>query len=66
VGGSSEKLYFSLFEKIGKLNENIKIYPGHDYGKKPFSTLGEEKRYNPYYQCRSMEEFVELRKRGVD
>jgi len=64
-GGSSEALYESLFEKLLKLPEETKVYPGHDYGKKPFSTLGEEKRSNPYLLCRSKKEFIELRKRGI-
>jgi len=24
------------------------VWPGHDYGEKPNSTIGEEKRFNPF------------------
>ena len=64
-GGSSEKLYHSLFGKIAQLSDDTKVYPGHDYGEKPVSTIGYEKSHNPYYQCRNKEEFLELRRKGV-
>jgi len=64
-GGSAEALYHSLFDKIAKLPDNIKVYPGHNYGEKPVSTIGYEKCHNPYYRCRSKKEFLELRQRGI-
>lgn len=64
-GGSSRELYHSLFNRIARLPDKTKVYPGHDYGKKPTSTIGYEKAHNPYYQCRSKEEFIELRKKGI-
>ncbi len=64
-GASSEALYESLFHKIAQFPDKTRIYPGHDYGKRPVSTVGYEKSTNPYYQCGSREEFVELRARGV-
>jgi len=45
-GGNSKNMYNSLFHKILKLNDNIEVYPGHDYGPKPSSTIGEERRSN--------------------
>ncbi|MBE0478936.1 MBL fold metallo-hydrolase, partial [Candidatus Aerophobetes bacterium] len=65
AGASSEKLYHSLFDKIAKLPVEIKVYPGHNYGKRPVSTVGYERLHNPYYQCKNREEFVELRRKGV-
>lgn len=49
-GGDSIKLFESL-KKLKKLNDDIKIYPGHDYGDVPFSTIGNEKKNNPYFKC---------------
>ncbi|MEM3640531.1 MAG: MBL fold metallo-hydrolase, partial [Candidatus Bathyarchaeia archaeon] len=60
--GSAEEMYHSLFEKIIKLNDNIKVYPGHDYGPKPNSTIGEEKRTNYTLQKRTLAEFLEFMK----
>ncbi len=57
-GGSAEDLYHSLFDKLIKLDDNIKVYPGHDYGPKPYSTIGVEKRTNYVLQKRTVEEFI--------
>lgn len=58
AGGSSAELYESLFNKILKLDDNIRIYPGHDYGSSPYSTIGFERRNNYVLKPRSKEEFV--------
>ena len=47
-GGSLDRLITSLEEKIMPLPDDIRIWPGHDYGETPTSTLGEEKLNNPY------------------
>jgi hydroxyacylglutathione hydrolase len=59
-GGSSFKLYDSLFNKIMKLSNEIEVYPGHDYGAKPFSTISEERKSNYVLQPRTLDEFVEF------
>lgn len=57
-GGSPRSLYNSLFNKLLKLPDEIRVYPGHDYGPKPYSTIGEEKRTNYTLKPRSLEIFV--------
>ncbi len=59
-GGSSFKLYDSLFNKILKLADDVEVYPGHDYGAKPSSTVGEERVSNYVLKPRSVDEFVEF------
>ena len=59
-GGNSKSMYNSLFHKILKLTDDMEIYPGHDYGPKLSSTIGEEKRSNYTLQPRSLLEFVEF------
>jgi len=59
-GGSSEELYNSLFDKLAKLDDNIEVYPGHDYGPRPNSTIGTEKITNYVLKKRSLEEFIEF------
>jgi len=61
-GGSSVEMYNSLFGKLMKLDNNIEVYPGHDYGSRPHSTIGEEKRTNHVLEERSLDEFVEFMK----
>lgn len=59
-GGNSKSMYNSLFHKILKLNDDMEVYPGHDYGPKTSSTIGEEKRSNYTLQPRSLLEFIEF------
>lgn len=58
AGGNSKKMYDSLFNKLLKLDDSIEVYPGHDYGSKPSSTIGEERRLNYTLKPRSLEEFM--------
>lgn len=61
-GGSSEDMYYSLFHKLMKLDDNVEVYPGHDYGLHPHSTIGLEKRTNYTLEKRTLEEFIEFMK----
>jgi len=61
-GGSSEDMYYSLFNKLMKLNDDIEVYPGHDYGQKPYSTIGLERRTNYTLERRTLDEFIEFMK----
>lgn len=47
-GGSLAALIQSLAAKIMPLPDDTIIWPGHDYGGSPRSTLAAEKRNNPY------------------
>ncbi len=57
-GGDARALHHSLFDVLGSLPDETRVYPGHDYGSKPFSTIGHEKRNNYTLQPRTVEEFV--------
>ena len=57
-GGDSGSLYDSLFKKIIPLDNSLEVYPGHDYGLKPDSTLGFEKEHNYVLKPRTREEFM--------
>jgi hydroxyacylglutathione hydrolase len=59
-GGNSRSMYDSLFNKLLKLSDDVEVYPGHDYGSKPSSTIGEEKRSNYTLEPRSLAEFIEF------
>jgi len=61
-GGSSVDMYNSLFNKLMKLDDDVEVYPGHDYGSRPHSTIGEEKRTNYTLERRSLKEFTEFMK----
>jgi glyoxylase-like metal-dependent hydrolase (beta-lactamase superfamily II) len=59
-GGDPRILWRSL-QKLASLPEETKVYPGHDYGQTPTSTIGWERTSNPYLLCQSEDEFVALR-----
>ncbi len=59
-GASSEQLWDSLFNKICKLDDDVIVYPGHDYGPLPHDTLGNQKRTNYTLEPRTVEEFIEF------
>lgn len=61
-GGSSEDMYHSLFDKLMKLDDEIEVYPGHDYGPNPHSTIGVERRRNYTLEKRTLDEFIEFMK----
>jgi len=61
-GGSPRDMYHSLFHKLMKLDDNIEVYPGHDYGLKTHSTIGAERRTNYTLQERALDEFIEFMK----
>ncbi len=47
-GGSLETLLNSIKEKLLPLPEDTVVWPGHDYGDQPTSTMGRERETNPY------------------
>jgi hydroxyacylglutathione hydrolase len=66
VGGtgdraSSETEYRSLHEVLLRLPDATTIWPGHDYGCRPATTIGLEKRTNPFLLCEDLESFLELK-----
>lgn len=61
-GGSAMQMHGSLFDKLMKLPDQVEVYPGHDYGTKPYSTIGYEKAHNYVLKPRTVREFVEFMK----
>ena len=47
-GGSMETLLRSIKDRILPLPDETIVWPGHDYGGSPTSTIALEKRHNPY------------------
>lgn len=57
-GSSAERLYHSFFDKLLKLDDGVVVFPGHDYGPKPYASLGEQRRSNYVLEERSLKEFL--------
>ncbi len=58
--------YRSLHEVLLTLPDATTIWPGHDYGCRPSSTLGLEKRTNPFLLCPDLEAFLDLKRTWAD
>ena len=58
--GSSKDAYNSLFNNLLKLPDETLVYPGHDYNGKFSSTIGNEKKFNPRLQVKSVDEYVDI------
>ena len=63
-GSDPIEMYNSLFNRLAKLDEKLTIYPGHDYGASPTSTIGHEKKTNYVLQPRSKQEFLQFMAAG--
>ena len=59
-GGSAKELYHSLFDVLAKMEDGLTLYPGHNYGGSPTSTLEREKKTNFVLQPRTEKEFLEF------
>lgn len=54
--------YHSLHEKLLSLPDDTIVYPGHDVGVAPTSTIGHERRTNPFLLQPNFEAFVDLKR----
>ena len=63
VGGSTAELWKSL-QRLTALPEETRVYPGHNYGSTPTSTIGRELLENPYLRAATFEEFRARRERA--
>ena len=66
VGGTSgreaaETEYRSLHNVVLKLPDDTTIWPGHDYGCRPSSTIGLERRTNPFLLAGDLDAFLDLK-----
>jgi len=58
-GGNIKEMYESI-QRLKKMDGKIEVYPGHDYGSIPNSTISHEIQNNPYLKA-SKEEFFRIR-----
>ena len=58
--GSAEALWQSITGRLFALDEQILVYPGHDYKGRRVSSIGEEKRFNPRLAGKTREEFLAI------
>ena len=59
-GGDPEQMYYSL-KRLSELDDTVVLYPGHNYSDDSTSTIGQEKRWNPYLQAPNLQDFLVFR-----
>ena len=65
-GDDARAEYDSLHEKLMVLPEDTEVWPGHDVGVAPSSTIGHEKRTNPFLLRETFEDFVDLKRNWLE
>jgi sulfur dioxygenase len=58
--GDPRAQYESIFHRLLRLPDETMVFPAHDYKGDTVSTIGEEKRYNPRLQVKSIDEYIAL------
>jgi glyoxylase-like metal-dependent hydrolase (beta-lactamase superfamily II) len=56
--GGDPKALFSSLENLRRLPDDTLLFPGHLYSADPSSTIGEQKRSNPYLRVARLEDFL--------
>ncbi|MEZ4483637.1 MAG: MBL fold metallo-hydrolase [Syntrophotaleaceae bacterium] len=59
-GSDPAALYHSL-RRLAEFPGDTLVYPGHDYGPQPVSTIEYERQNNPFLRCEDLESFLRLR-----
>ena len=63
--GSSAKEEWHSLRRLMELEDQVEVWPGHNYygghGVKKSSTIGEERRSNPFVLCQDFESFCDLK-----
>lgn len=62
TGGDTAAMWQSL-QRLAQLPEETRVYPGHNYGTTPTSTISREIAENRFLLCRNFEEFKALREK---
>ena len=59
-GGDPGEMYLTLTQRLAKLPDTTVLYPGHDYGPTPVSTLGEERATSVCFRVSGLDDWRRL------
>jgi hydroxyacylglutathione hydrolase len=62
LGAGAEAEYHSLHDKLLRLPDDTRVFPGHDVGAEPVSTVARERETNPFLAQPDLDAFVYLKK----
>ena len=58
--------WLSLQRVLATFPDDTTVWPGHDYGARPSSTIALEKATNPFLRCDDIEAFLQLKREWPD
>ena len=59
--GSDPRQQWDSLHRLMHLDPAMEVWPGHDYGVKPSSTIGHEIATNPFLLCKTFKDFLYLK-----
>ncbi len=62
LGAQAQTEYEALHQKLMKLPDETRVFPGHNYGVAPESTIAHERATNPFLIQPDFEAFVDLKR----
>jgi hydroxyacylglutathione hydrolase len=64
--GSDPRQQWDSLQRLMKLDPDTSVWPGHDYGVRPSSTIGEEIASNPFLKCPTYADFIHLKEHWAE
>ena len=64
--GEEARQEFESLHRLMNLPDETEVWPGHDYGTAPSSTIGRERRTNPFLLRTDFNEFVDLKRNWAE
>lgn len=61
MAGSDPAALYASLRRLADFPGDTLVFPGHDYGPQPYSTMAFEWQHNPYLRCPDLESFLALR-----
>jgi len=59
-GGDSAELFRTLTQRLAKIQDEIILYPGHNYGGYPHAPMGEVRENNAYLKINRLEDWLQV------
>lgn len=61
MAGSDPAAMHASLRRLASFPSDTLVFPGHDYGPQPYSTIEFELQHNPYVRCPDLKRFLALR-----
>ena len=58
AGSNVRTLYHSVYKKVLTLPQDVTLFPGHDYGSKPYCSIEENIKLSPLLRAENEDDFV--------